>query len=91
MSNMVLPIMPSAQKCNPNGAAATFVPANDNYHNHLPQMLDGSATTNSLLFQQSQIMPNILSQVSFQIMKGHKNQKYRKYNIFILIRNILFI
>ncbi|KAI3727092.1 hypothetical protein L1987_66901 [Smallanthus sonchifolius] len=60
MSSMVPPIMPSVQRCSPNGGAATFAPTNDNY-SHLPQLIDGAPANNSLLFQQSQ-MPNILSQ-----------------------------
>lgn len=58
MSSMVLPIMPSLQQCSLNGGAATFAPANDNYH-QLPHLIDGA--NSSVLFQQSQ-MPNILSQ-----------------------------
>lgn len=88
MSNMVLPIMPSAQQCNPNGAAATFVPANDNYHNHLPQILNGSATTNSLLFQQSQ-MPNILSQGHGQHLWNMDEQRPKLDNHFAISNNNL--
>ncbi|KAI3671460.1 hypothetical protein L1987_87198 [Smallanthus sonchifolius] len=63
MSNMVLPNMPSVQQCSLNGGSATFAPTNDNYNNYLPQLIDGSSATNSLLFQEAQ-MPNILSQGS---------------------------
>lgn len=81
MSSMVLPIMPSVQECNPNGGAATFAPATDYYH-RLPQMIDVSpttTTTNSLLFQQSQIT-NILSQVSFQTRERSQTVYIHKIN-----------
>ncbi|KAD6796296.1 hypothetical protein E3N88_07192 [Mikania micrantha] len=64
MSSLALPIMPSAQQCSLDGGSATFAPSNDNYNYQLlPQLIDGSAATNSLLFQQAHV-PNILLQTS---------------------------
>ncbi|KAD1274144.1 hypothetical protein E3N88_43075 [Mikania micrantha] len=64
MSSLALPIMPIAQQCSLDGGSATFAPSNDNYNYQLlPQLIDGSAATNSLLFQQAHV-PNILLQTS---------------------------
>ncbi|XP_024970817.1 transcription factor bHLH137 isoform X1 [Cynara cardunculus var. scolymus] len=85
MSSMVLPIMPSVQQCSPHGGAATFAPANDNYHH---QLIDGSSSSaNSLLFQQLQ-MPNILSQDNGQQLWDVDDQRLKLDNRFLLTNNL---
>ncbi|XP_076898075.1 transcription factor BC1-like [Bidens hawaiensis] len=86
MSSMVLPIMPSVHRCSSNGGAATFAPTNDNY-NHLPQMIEGSASTSSLLFQQSQ-MSNMLSQGNGHQLWDVNEQRLKLDNGFALSNNL---
>lgn len=90
MSSMVLPIMPmpSVQQCSTHGgaSASTFAPATDNYP-HLPQLIDGSTPTNSLLFQQPQ-MPNILSQGNGQHLWEVDEQRLKLDNRFTLSNNL---
>ncbi|KAK9066362.1 hypothetical protein SSX86_013684 [Deinandra increscens subsp. villosa] len=88
MSSMgSLPIMPSVQRCSPNGGAATFAPTNDSY-NHLPQLSDGSTATNSLLFHQSQ-MPNIiLSQGNGHELWDVDEQRLKLDNRFAVSNNV---
>ncbi|XP_076893617.1 transcription factor BC1-like [Bidens hawaiensis] len=86
MSSMVLPIMPSVQRCSSNGGAATFAPTNDNY-SHLPQMIEGSASTSSLLFQQSQ-MSNMLSQGNGHQLWDVNEQRLKLDNGFALSNNL---
>ncbi|XP_076889736.1 basic helix-loop-helix protein 80-like [Bidens hawaiensis] len=82
MSNMVLPIMPSIQQCNHNSGDAAFAPATDNY-NYLPQLINGSTATNSLLFQQLQ-MPNMLSQGNGHELWDVDEQRIKLDNRFAL-------
>ncbi|KAK1433964.1 hypothetical protein QVD17_10882 [Tagetes erecta] len=86
MSSMVLPIMPSVQRCVSNGGGATFAPTNDSY-NHLPQLIDASTATSSLLFQQSQ-MPNILSQANGHQLWDVNEQRQKLDNHFALSNNL---
>ncbi|KAI3777699.1 hypothetical protein L1987_47500 [Smallanthus sonchifolius] len=87
MSNMVLPNMPSVQQCSLNGGGATFAPTNDNYNNYLPQLIDGSSATNTLLFQQAQ-RPNILSQGSGNQLWDVDEQRLKLDNRFALNNNL---
>ncbi|KAD2806119.1 hypothetical protein E3N88_39496 [Mikania micrantha] len=60
MSSLALPIMQSVQQCSLDDGGAPFAPSNDNcIYQQVPQLIDGSAATNALLFQQAH-MPNIL-------------------------------
>ncbi|KAJ0440551.1 putative transcription factor bHLH family [Helianthus annuus] len=88
MSNMVLPIMPSLQQCSLNEGVATLAPTttNDNC-NYLPQLIDSSAATNSLLFQQEH-MPNILSQGNEHELWDVDEQRLKLDNRFALSNNL---
>ncbi|KAJ0709347.1 putative transcription factor bHLH family [Helianthus annuus] len=88
ISSMVLPNMPSIQRCSPNGGATSFAPVATNVnYNHLPPLINGSSATNSLLFQQPQ-MPNILSQGNGHQLWDVSEQKLKLDNRFALSNNL---
>ncbi|KAL8230484.1 hypothetical protein R6Q57_000262 [Mikania cordata] len=86
MSSMVLPIMPSVQRCAPTGAGATTFSPTDVHYNLLPQLIDGSAATNSLLFQQSQIT-HILSQGNGHQLWDMDEERLKQDDRFVLNNN----
>ncbi|XP_071711976.1 transcription factor BC1-like [Rutidosis leptorrhynchoides] len=88
MSSMVLPIMPSVQQCSSHGGAATFIPATENYQYLQSQLIDGSSITNSLLFQQSHMPNNILSQGNGQQLWDVDEQRLKLDNCFNLSDNL---